>query len=100
MTMSGSRDAAPPADPPDLRELAVTRLHKKRDLHAHLLAYVMVNLFLNVIWLLTNPGGFYWPMFPLFGWGIGVAFHVWDVYWPEEPAEEQIDKEMARLRRT
>jgi len=36
----------------------------------------------NGIWLAITPGGFYWPMFPLLGWGIGLAFHVWDVYAP------------------
>jgi 2TM domain len=87
-----------PTDAPDdLRQLAVTRLRKKRELQAHVLAYVMVNLFLNAIWLLTMPGGFYWPVFPLLGWGIGLAFHIWDVYGPAQPTEEQIEREMHRL---
>ncbi|MCM4084394.1 2TM domain-containing protein [Paractinoplanes hotanensis] len=85
--------------PVDLREAAVTRLRKKRDLQAHLLAFVLVNLFLNGIWLLTTPGGFYWPMFPLLGWGIGLAFHVWDVYVGSNPSEEAIRAEMDRLGR-
>jgi len=85
--------------PVDLREEAVTRLRKKRDLQAHLLAFVLVNLFLNGIWLLTTPGGFYWPMFPLLGWGIGLAFHVWDVYVGSNPSEEAIRAEMDRLGR-
>jgi hypothetical protein len=76
------------------RELAIKQLRKKRDLQAHLLAYVLVNLLLNAIWLLTSPGGFYWPMIPLLGWGIGVAFHVWDVYVPETPPEDRIQREM------
>jgi hypothetical protein len=83
----------------DLRQQAITRLRKKRDLQAHILAYALVNLFLNGIWLMTNPGGFYWPMFPLFGWGIGLAFHIWDVYSPEEPDEDRVEHEMARLSR-
>ncbi|MBM2616398.1 2TM domain-containing protein [Actinoplanes sp. LDG1-06] len=83
--------------PTDLREAAVIRLRKKRDLQAHLLAFVLVNLFLNGIWLLTTPGGFYWPMFPLLGWGIGLAFHVWDVYVGSNPSEEAIRAEMDRL---
>ncbi len=81
----------------DLREAAVTGLRKKRDLQAHVLAYVLVNLFLNGIWLLTTPGGFYWPMFPLLGWGIGLAFHVWDVYVGSNPSEAAIRTEMDRL---
>ena len=81
----------------ELRQLAIKQLRKKRDLQAHVLAYVLVNLLLNGIWFLTMPGGFYWPMIPLLGWGIGVAFHIWDVYAPETPPEEQIQREMDRI---
>jgi len=98
MTMSSPPSPAAPVNTTDLRQLAIIRLRKRRALQAHLLAYVLVSLFLNAIWLLTNPGGFYWPMFPMFGWGIGVAFHIWSVFSPEVPPEERIDREMERLR--
>jgi hypothetical protein len=35
----------------------------------------------------------------MLGWGIGVAFHIWDVYAPETPSEERIRREMDRLSR-
>ena len=89
----------PQDDAIDLRQLAITQLRKKRDLQAHLLAFVLVNLFLSGIWLWTNPGGFYWPMFALFGWGIGVALHVWDVYASQTPPEDRIRREMDRISR-
>lgn len=92
-----SSDLMTPGDS-ELREAAIKQLRKKRGLQAHLLAYVMVNLLLNVLWLLTTPGGFYWPVFPLLGWGIGVAFNIWDVYAPE-PDDERIDTEMRRMSR-
>ncbi|WP_344573200.1 2TM domain-containing protein [Actinoplanes palleronii] len=50
-----------------------------------------------VTWWLTTPDGFFWPMFPLFGWGIGVAFHIWDVFVGSEPSEEAIRAETDRL---
>lgn len=81
----------------ELRAAAVKRLKDKRDFKAHLLAYVMVNLLLVAIWAVTSAG-FFWPVFPLFGWGIGLAFHAWDVY--SSPASpERIAAEMDRLRR-
>ena len=83
MTTDVSRPLAPAPD--ELREAAVQRLRKKRDLQAHVLAYVMVNLLLNGIWFITTPGGFYWPIIPLLGWGIGMVFNVWDVYDPDRP---------------
>ncbi len=68
-------------------------------MQAHLIAYATVNLLLIGIWWLTSHDGFFWPIIPLLGWGIGVVFNVWDVYSPEQPTEEQIQKEMQRLRR-
>jgi 2TM domain len=95
MSTSETREAA---GVDDLRATAVARLRKRRELGAHALAYVLVNLFLNGIWLLTTPGGFYWPMFPMLGWGIGLAFHIWDVFIGSDPSEEAIRAEMERLR--
>jgi hypothetical protein len=83
----------------ELRQAAIKQLRKKRDFQSHLLAYVLVNLFLNGIWWLTSPGGFYWPLFPMLGWGIGLAFHGWDAYGASTPTEESIQAEMARLGR-
>jgi hypothetical protein len=82
-----------------LRSAAITRLRRKRGLQAHVLAYVTVNLFLYGLWAATSPGGFYWPMFALLGWGIGLAFHVWSVFSPSMATEESIQREMRRLAR-
>jgi len=81
----------------NLRAAALTLLRKKRDFLVHLTAFVVVNLGLHVVWWLTTPGGFYWPVFPLFGWGIGLVFHALDVYWPAQPSEDRIRREMNRL---
>jgi hypothetical protein len=80
-----------------LRDRAIKRLKKRRDFHAHLLVYVLVNAFIVAIWALTNVHGFFWPIFPLLGWGIGVVMNAWDVYHPEEFDEDQIRREMERL---
>jgi hypothetical protein len=82
----------------DLRRRAIDRLRKKRGLQAHLIAYVTVNVLLGAVWLAATPDVFYWPIFPLLGWGIGVAFNVWDVYAPQ-PDEKHIEREMRRLSR-
>jgi hypothetical protein len=81
-----------------LREMAIKRLRNKRGLQAHILAYATVNLFLVALWYFATNGGFFWPMFPISGWGIGLAFHVWDVYVPEMFSEDHVLREMARLR--
>ena len=80
-----------------LRDRALQQLRKKRDFKGHLLAYVLVNAFLVGIWAVTGAD-FFWPIFPIMGWGIGVAFHVWDLYSPQ-PDEKHIAREMRRLAR-
>jgi len=80
----------------DLRALAIEQLRKKRGLQAHLIAYVTVNLLFVGIWYITGRH-FFWPIFPLLGWGIGVVFNIWDVYMPERVTEERIQREIQRL---
>lgn len=84
-------------DVTDLRERAVRRLQAKRELVAHVIAYVMVNAILVILWSMTGAA-FFWPVFPLLGWGIGLVFHAWDVLSPG-PTEARIRAEMAALER-
>jgi hypothetical protein len=81
----------------ELRERAIARLKKKRDLGAHVLAYVLVNAVIVAIWAVTGSGSF-WPIFPILGWGIGLAFNVWDVY-RRDVTEAEIQREMDVLGR-
>jgi hypothetical protein len=45
----------------------------------------------------TDAHGFFWPVFPIVGWGIGVVMNAWDVYRNDEFDEEQIRREIERL---
>src|SRR2546430_2643294 len=58
----------------ELREQAIRSLKKKQDLRSHVVAYVLVNLLLVGIWIATGAG-FFWPIFPIIGWGIAVLFN-------------------------
>ncbi len=81
-----------------LRDRAVKRLKKRRDFGAHLLVYVLVNAFVVTIWAMTSSG-FFWPIFPIVGWGIGVVMNAWDVWHGEDFSEEAITREMQRMRK-
>jgi 2TM domain len=83
----------------EIREEALVRLKKKRDFKSHLFIYVSVNAMLVVIWAITSDGGLFWPIFPILGWGIGVAANAWDVYGRRPITEEEIRREAERLRR-
>jgi hypothetical protein len=78
------------------RDAAVQQLKKRRDFRGHLLVYVLVNSVLVMIWAVTNVHGFFWPVFPIAGWGIGVVMNAWDVYWRPEITEEDIQREIRR----
>jgi len=80
-----------------LIELAVDRLKKQADVKLHVMIYLLVNGFLVVIWWMTGVT-FFWPIFPIFGWGIGVAANWWDAYLRAVPTEVEIGREMAKLR--
>ena len=91
-------DRAGPSPAEDqLRAQAVTDLRKRRELAGHLIAFVMVNTFLVIIWYVSGAG-FFWPVFPIFGWGIGIVFHAWDVFWPQ-PRETAVQAAMDRIAR-
>lgn len=84
-------------DETELRERAIARLKKKSEFRAHLLSYFLVNAFLVAIWAITGAG-FFWPIFPILGWGIGLAFHARDVYWGDSFSEERIRREMEHMK--
>lgn len=82
-----------------LRERAIKQLKKQRDFQTHLLVYVLVNGMLVAIWAISSPGVFFWPLFPIVGWGIGVVLHGWDTYFGSEPDEAHIQRMMDQLQR-
>ena len=90
-------EAGTPSTEDTLREQAVTRLKKKRDFATHIVIYVLVNAMLVVIWAVTGSD-FFWPIFPIVGWGIGVGANAWDVYGRKPISESEIQEEMTRLR--
>jgi hypothetical protein len=47
---------------------------KKRAHSAHVRAYLLVSFGLVALWALTGAG-YFWPVWPIMGWGIGVGSH-------------------------
>jgi hypothetical protein len=81
----------------ELRKLALSRLKKRRDFRTHLAIYVIVNAILVGIWAVTGAG-FFWPIFPILGWGVGVGANAWDVYGRRPITEDEVRRETERLR--
>lgn len=86
-----------PAADEALRKKALDRIEEKKAFRIHLTVYAVVNAFLILIWLITGLG-YFWPIWPMLGWGLGVALHAFALGWDKEPTEEEIAREAARIR--
>lgn len=90
----------------DLLRNATRRVKAKRTFLAHLGTYLLANAALCAIWAITG-GGYPWFVWPALGWGIGVAFHGFNVVYDLDPSAptgtprdaRAIEREMQRLRR-
>src|SRR3954454_10907646 len=60
---------APPKPPRPRRRSAL-----ETSVRIHFTTYLLVNLLLIGIWA-ASGGGYFWPIWPILGWGIGVACH-------------------------
>ncbi|MBE2190468.1 MAG: 2TM domain-containing protein [Desulfobulbaceae bacterium] len=65
---------------------------KRSSFYEHLTAYVIVNSFLVGIDYMTP--GISWSIFPILGWGIGLAFDFVDSFFP---SEEKVEKGARKL---
>ncbi|MBV8990113.1 MAG: 2TM domain-containing protein [Solirubrobacterales bacterium] len=50
-----------------------TQLQRWRDFLSHVTAYVVVNAIFIALWA-KRGRGFFWPAYPLIGWGLGLSF--------------------------
>ncbi len=75
---------------------AVKAVKEKREFFQHLVVYIAVCTFLSVMFLVFNWRGFFWPIFVICGWGIGVASHGVTTFlgkeWEKRKVQEYIDK--------
>lgn len=80
-----------------LRSRAITVLKKRRDFRTHVVIYLLVNAVVVMIWAVATPHAFFWPVFLLAFWGIGVVMNGWDAYVTDDFSEEKIQRQMHRL---
>lgn len=78
--------------------VAKRRVAAKFTFVVHLAVYILVNGFLIYINLTTSPG-YYWFIWPLAGWGIGLLLHGLQVFLYGQVSrlkQEMIEEEMKR----
>ena len=82
------------------RQWAIKRIRAKRGFWVHLAMYFAVNGMLVGIWAAT-AADYFWPIWPMLGWAVGVVGHWVTVFvGPEEISEERISRELERSART
>jgi hypothetical protein len=78
------------------RQKAIRRLNQKRHYRRQVVNYLAVNTGLIVIWLLGG-GGYFWPIWPILGWGLALLIQGWKLTHPQLPfSEEEIQQEIQR----
>jgi hypothetical protein len=83
----------------ELRTIARRRLKARKDFIDYLLIWGAVSLLLTAIWFFTSPTGYFWPIWPILGMGIGALFIGLDAYgFRRAITERDVDAEVERLR--
>ncbi|GAA0973926.1 hypothetical protein GCM10009555_029450 [Acrocarpospora macrocephala] len=52
---------------------------RKWGLRIHALCYVLSNLAQVVVWWVWDSDHFFWPLWSIVSWGIGLLIHYWAV---------------------
>lgn len=69
---------------------------KRAAFKRHLFAYVVVNGFLWCLWWIGRKEDTHaWPLYPMLGWGIGLAFNYYDAYQGDN--DSLAEKEYSKL---
>ena len=80
--------------------IARKRVRERKRFYKHLFSWFIMSVFFVFMNLFTSD--YFWAIFPILGWGIGVAFHGMRVFamdYGEDWEERQIEKEMERMKR-
>ena len=85
---------------PEGKDAELWKLAQARSsFKSHLSTYLVMSLFFWIIWYFsggtTYNRGIPWPVWPMFGWGIGVFFHYLGAY--VRPGQNNVEKEYQKL---
>jgi len=78
-------------------EQARKRVERKRKFGADLVAYVVINAFLIIVWAASGMG-YFWPAWVLAGWGMLLVLDAWNVFVRRPVTRTDIENELRRGR--
>jgi hypothetical protein len=62
-----------------IKRRQASKSYRQQQIKAHLISYLVINVFLIVLNLVTSPN-YFWAIYPLLGWGLGLGLHIASVY--------------------
>lgn len=87
-------------DDEEIRKLARRRLKAKADFRNLLWVWLVISVLLIVIWFMTSPGGYFWPIWAILGIGVAVVFQAIEAFGTRNYiTESDVDAEVDRLNR-
>jgi hypothetical protein len=78
------------------REREARKILRRRVFWFHFAIYVATSLALYLIWVVVG-GGYPWFVFPILGWGIGVAAHAAATFLMVSTRDLVLEREQRRL---
>jgi hypothetical protein len=78
------------------REREARRILRRRAFWVHAAIYLATNIAVVAIWALVG-GGYPWFLFPILGWGIGLAAHGAVAFLLASPQDLVLEREQRRL---
>ena len=83
----------------EIYQKAKKRVEEIKGFYAHLCVYLVFNILIIVIWLVTSLGYFPWFIFPVGGWSVVIILHCLFVFvfhkdanWEKKAVEKEADK--------
>jgi hypothetical protein len=76
-----------------LRARAIKRVWMKRLFWLHSISYAAGSIGMLLVWAAVG-GGYFWPIWPIAGWGVGLLAHGWTTFGAWRISEEAIKREM------
>ncbi len=74
---------------------AKERVEERIGFFWHFISYVAINAVIVFIWYYTSGSdSYFWPAWPIFGWGIGLFFHFAGVFFARGLFQNYREKKM------
>lgn len=82
----------------NIREEALKRIREREGFRNYIWGWVGVTVLCVVVWALTSPGEYFWPVWPFLGMGVGfLTMYFGTKRANKTTSKEAIDAEVSRI---